>query len=296
MIYIVIILLIITGYYIHKNMIIEKELNKINDQIELKIEEKSNFAITNTISLKSVNRLTKNLNVVFDAATISRVVKEKKEKESQEILAHLAHDIRTPITSLKGYVQLLREGVSEEKRDQYLMIVDDKLKFLNSIIDNIFTYSKLSDDNYQITLKSQEVYNELCKSLALFYNEFELANMEPIIDFEDTKKEFMVNQDLLIRMYNNLISNATKYGCEKLVITQKGNCITFMNKCKNMNFDVDKIFDRFYKEDKSRGMNKSSGLGLSIVKSIMKKFKGFVSAELKGDELYIYLQFPENFA
>lgn len=287
---ILLIIILVLLFIIIKNSYAMREINK---QIEFKKKTNSNFIITANVLDKNFKKLLKNINDNYNQIKVSQVNSYKKESEMRDMISHLSHDLRTPLTSMKGYITLLANEEDREKRKAYLRTLDARLNNLNNLLDELFTYAKVSDKNYDVPTKKMNLENALAKILGTYYDDFKNQHIEVVIDFKNHNFSPKFNEDLFDRMINNLISNVLKYGKDYLKIRQVNNQLIFMNRCPEK-VDTDKIFNRFYKGDNSRTNAHSSGLGLCIVNAIMEYFGGHTSAKWQDGELQIYLCFAKE--
>lgn len=219
----------------------------------------------------------------------------KKSEAINETIVSLSHDIRTPITSLDGYLQLAKRSDNFKEKTHYVMMAQTRIKQITTLVDELFLYTKLQNPDYTLELESIDVINMLKKHLFTFLDEFSQKGNEPNVTLPDLPIYIMGNENALERVYENIIRNYLFHGEDALTIRyeEKENEVLFhfsnlLN--ENGRINSDKIFTRFYKEDPSR-TNPSSGLGLSIVKSLMEKMNGYVHADLKGRQFCISIAF-----
>lgn len=235
-----------------------------------------------------------------DINYMEREIKEKienerlAEKTKSELITNVSHDLRTPLTSVMGYMGLVKDKKysSEEERDDYLNIAYNKAEKLKILIEDLFQYTKMNNEGLSLE-KSEIDINELIRQLIM---ELSPTAEEKNIEFVDNmgnKRVIMnVDGDKISRVFENILSNAVKYSPsgEKISIlcedTSVSTIITIENLCGNgiTKEELDKIFERFYRGDKSRNSDTGgSGLGLAIAKSIVDMHGGDIWANLNGD-------------
>lgn len=235
-----------------------------------------------------------------DINYMEREIKEKienerlAEKTKSELITNVSHDLRTPLTSVMGYMGLVKDKKysSEEERDDYLNIAYNKAEKLKILIEDLFQYTKMNNEGLSLE-KSEIDINELIRQLIM---ELSPTAEEKNIEFVDNmgnKRVIMnVDGDKISRVFENILSNAAKYSPsgEKISIlcedTSVSTIITIENLCGNgiTKEELDKIFERFYRGDKSRNSDTGgSGLGLAIAKSIVDMHGGDIWANLNGD-------------
>lgn len=222
------------------------------------------------------------------------------EKQKRELITNISHDLKTPLTIILGYLDIIRTNKfkSEEDRDNYIEITYNKAISLQKMILRLFELVKLGDK--EITLVKREAsINKLLKQVVLDHSP--LADEKAItIDITCPKESINLNVDLdkICRVFNNLMNNAIKYSPKNEVISiilekdEIGAKIIFKNKCNNLKEeDVKQLFDRFYRGDKARNSRiEGSGIGLSIVKNIVELHDSKIWAELRNDEIYFILR------
>lgn len=219
----------------------------------------------------------------------------KKNEEINATIVNLSHDIRTPLTSLDGYFQLARRSEDDKEKNQYILMAQTRIKQIITLVDELFLYTKLQNPEYVLELESIDIVNMLKGRLFSFIDDFSQIGYEPDINLPESSIYINGNGSALERVSENIIKNYLLHGEGALTIhyqeKQNEMVIHFTNSLKHSQLiNFDKIFTRFYKEDSSR-TNHSSGLGLSIVKSLMEKMNGYVHAELKDNQFRISVAF-----
>lgn len=266
-------------------------MDDLEKQLTYKLKTQSKFLMTSSAKQKEIQKLEQTLNQMFVRLSENSLALAQKDQQMQRMLSGITHDIRTPLTSIQGYLTLLKESEGEEERSAYLEVISYRLQMLQGMLENIFMDAKLNDDDYRIDLEIRKPYPILCKVLASFYHDFHEKNMEPSIIFENQNIEVYANEELLTRVFQNLIHNALQHGYAYIKITQREHRICFINGIlPTDDIDIDKIFDRFYVQDVSRSKG-SSGLGLTIVDKMMKKMNGQIQAKKTNCECKFILDF-----
>lgn len=230
--------------------------------------------------------------IVFAAFWFSRIVSEEVEKnERQEeelrekyerarnlMLSDIAHDLRTPITTIGGYAKALNDGLvtSDEKRTEYLEVIQDKAERMGELITLLFDYVRLDSENFSMRMEQTNLTELLRKNAALLYADVEEKNMEFEIDIPESECMIFLDRLQFSRVVTNLINNALKHNGPNTIITlrmkQDGEFIHIIVKDNgNMIAPLiaEHIFEPFVIADASRESNGGSGLGLSIAKKIV---------------------------
>lgn len=253
-----------------------------------------NKKIESLISISMFNKnltdLTGNLNKLLIFEEKSRIQSACQEKKIKEMITNISHDLRTPLTAVKGYMELLVRNLQEEKQKKTAKTIMKHIDQLDKLINCFFelSYLEISDDN--IELSKVNLTNTLCNSIVNYIYEFEKKDIKVEINTEQPL--YVVgNEEMIKRIIENLIKNCLvhSYGNVKVNISEEDENIvlSFANKVKETEkIDTDNLFDKFYVADKSRNKT-TTGLGLSIVKKLCEKMNGSVEAILNGSILDI---------
>ena len=279
---IIVLIAIIIGY--------KREFRKIREEINNNLNQYVN------VKTKSVDRdleaLVEEINLIFDSKQKVVAEKNKTEEELRASIANMSHDLRTPLTSIMGYLQMVRlENVSENDKKEYMGIVEKRTKSLQQLISSFYDLSRIEGNEYNFDYKKINLSNILCENIALFYNDFINNNIEPIIEIDENIKEIISDESAIARIFSNLIGNMIKHGESFVKITlkqQEDLIITeFINKATGLTEEnVDKLFERFYTVDKSRS-DRNTGLGLYITKVLVEKLGYNITAKIDNENLVI---------
>lgn len=217
---------------------------------------------------------------------------EQGDAELKNAITGISHDIRTPLTAICGYLDMLDNEQKSFAAEKYITIIKNRVGMLEKLTDELFLYSIVMAQENSLAKKPVVINSILEESIASFYILLKENNIEPNINI--TKKNIVRNIDAgaLARVFANLISNAVKYSDGDLLITlQESGEIVFLNTAKNLgNIELARLFDRFYTLESAR---KSTGLGLSIAKTLTMQMGGSIQAEYFEGKLRISIIFPE---
>lgn len=270
------------------------ELKSLYRQLE-EVADGSHMELTLNSRCKPLLALCRMLNHVLQARDKSHLQYEQAEKQLKQDITSLAHDIRTPLTGAFGYVQLAQECGDAEKRQHYLDAVEKRLRELEDMLEELFLYTKVTGEDFRLSPESLQVLPLLGECLLGLYARFQEAGTAPAVSFETEGLRVMADQEALRRVFLNLITNALVHGAGGISIIQTGNRIVFENPVSEGSLpDPDRLFDRFYKSDPARRKG-SSGLGLFIVRELMRQMGGEATASLEDGMLRITLCFSEEF-
>lgn len=266
------------------------EIVRLTRQLDV-IGDGSQIELSASVRSKEFIALYQKLETLVHTFRTSRFQYERSEKQLKKTIANLAHDIRTPLTSAAGYLQMLEECQDRDTQQRYISIVQSRLDELKEMLEELFLYTKLTNEEFVIECRPTAVFPILCDCMAGLYQVFEERKAEPKLQFSEESLHVMASSESLGRIFRNLTNNALLHGAGGLLVVQKGNCITFSNPVENpSSIDPDQLFERFYKADNSRKRG-SSGLGLAIVSELMQRMGGTAEAQVVGNDLEIRLTF-----
>lgn len=227
---------------------------------------------------------------------VNELLEEEKERQLNYerrrnlLLSDIAHDIKTPITTICGYSKALSEGVAqEEKRMDYLNAIYGKALRIDELITLLFEYVKLDSEGYILHKEPGDLAELLRETIAAHYADFEEKQIALIIDIPDDGIPCEMDSLQIGRAITNLLTNALRYGREKgkVLVRLKDNILTVADDGKPIDPDfAERIFDPFSREDSSRRTKEGSGLGLSISAKIV---------EMHGGELLLNQKFGEGY-
>ncbi|MCM3745869.1 HAMP domain-containing histidine kinase [Paenibacillus pasadenensis] len=245
---------------------------------------------------KSLLNLVDELNQMIETFQQKNRQAKQMEENVKLSIAGLSHDLRTPLTSIHGYVQLLHATSDETKKAQYLNIVEHSVKRLTEMTDHFYDLARIETNQKEITLASISLSNLVEELFLSFYEQFEEKNIEIIFPEQVIDRAVIADQVMLIRVIQNVIQNILRYAKSKAVIQYgvEGNYLmmSVTNDIKpDSKIAIEKVFTRFYTEVTSRTNTESSGLGLYLSKKIVEKMNGKMEAALNehGFVLRMYL-------
>ena len=274
----------------------KRQIRDICRQLRFLQECDSNMLITTEMKKGHIEELAELLNTLLKERKKERADYQKKERMIADIYTNLSHDIRTPLTSLDGYFQLLEETQEENDRKRYIQIIQERIESLKEMLEELFTYTKLQNGTYELKLEPQNVGQILKETVFSYYDDWAEQGISP--QFEITEEPVWIrgNKQALRRTIQNIIRNGLDHGNKEIRIqlsrNEKQMELVFQNKIEpGEQIDISRVFERFYKADKARSKS-STGLGLSIAKGFVEKMHGEIAAEIKEDWFCIKISFP----
>ncbi|MBR3598529.1 MAG: HAMP domain-containing histidine kinase [Lachnospiraceae bacterium] len=276
-----------------KYILYRRQIKSICRQIQFVSGDITNHRVRTDLTEKELVELAQLLNEMSDKHNKESVELINKDRRLKETLTSVSHDIRTPLTSLKGYFELLMSEEDTDKKLQYAGVMSERMDNLSDLLDELFTYTKLKNQDYKLELEECDMTKLVLDTIFSFYESFKQAKIEPKLDIDEKKHMVMANDVAMKRVISNIVKNAVVHGVGQLEISYgvDGDKLSFI--CKNKvahpeDIDVTQIFDRFYKADKARS-EKSTGLGLAIAKEFTEKMGGSIKAKLEGDVFAVKL-------
>jgi len=243
------------------------------------------------------------INLLVDS-TVKAIEDERQiEKSKDELISNVSHDIRTPLTSIIGYLGLLESGNAKTPEDEkrYVHTAYDKAKQMTTLVEDLFEYTKVRSPNVQIT-KVKFNMSALLAQLAIdFELEAEKKGIDILFNTDPENISMFGDTEKLVRVFNNLLSNALKYGhgATQIVldVTKRSDYVEVIVKNNGEKIpkeSLDQLFDRFYRVDPSRTRETGgSGLGLAITKGIVELHGGTINVTSDDDWTSFLLEFPD---
>lgn len=277
----------------------KSQMKEISRELKQTRKEDYNRQITVQLFDKDLTNLAVELNRNLDYQKQLKLEQERQERVTKQSISDIAHDLRTPLTVVKGNLQLLERNADMADMDKnYLRICQEKTEELKAMVDDFFELSVLESDREQVTLSKVNITNLLMEFLIdneVLIKEYGII---PRIELPDKTLWIMAEEQFIYRMLTNLLGNIIKYaqGEFRVTLTEEEKCclLTFSNPVAKENAVVtEHLFERTYMGDASRN-GQGHGLGLYIVKLLAEKQGAKVSAEKRDGELYIRLSFQKG--
>ncbi len=263
---------------------------KISNKLKEILEEESMQRLKFENASKDKKKLLNNINNLMDKHQHIFMENKKYIEQHRRMISNISHDIRTPLTSLIGYIELSQsEDIPLSKRMDYLNIAYSRGIVLKNMIEEFFHMSKLESDDVEVKIETVNLSEILRNNIISFISEFEKKDIQLNINIGDQEVFIMGDVVCLNRIISNIISNSIKYGYEgkiigiDLSVEVKTVNLVIWDKGKGIHQDeLPYIFERLYTGEKSRNRDfQGSGLGLAITKSLVEKMNGSISVESK---------------
>lgn len=289
LIIIIIILFLICIFLAVKLYVIKQSIKEIEKSFSKILRTDTNNTIAISSSDKDIKNLTINLNNNLSELRGQKLQYKNGNQELKKIITNISHDLRTPLTAIKGYVDLIEQEKLSNNQKKYLKVIQKKSNELTELTGQLFEYTKLIDIDVKIKKEECCINEILEETLVSYYSIFKEQNIIPNISICSTKVYKIVNKISIIRVFENILSNVIKYSNGDLKVKmQENGTITFSNKATSLDeTTVQKIFDRYFSVENAK---ESTGIGLSIAKQLVELNNGSIKAEYVNGYLIIEIK------
>ena len=250
MVFVCIVLAVILVFVLVRHLHFFWQIKSINEQIEFINTHETNKIVTGEYRNGSITDLINNINALSRQCSILKTQCLTNESNMKETITNISHDIRTPLTSLSGYFQLMCQYNSSAEREKYSKIISQQISILQEMLEELFTYAKLSSQSYEITSEKCCI-NQILRDMVLsFYQEFKNANITPDISISEKPIYIWANDMASRRVFQNVLKNVIEHGgkfvCISLIEMNSVIEITFHNDIlHDTDIDTARVFDRF---------------------------------------------------
>lgn len=272
-----------------KIILMQKSVKEIEHAFADRLMTETNTLIDISSNDKYIRGLASSINVELRKLRSERHRFYQGDVELRNAVTNISHDLRTPLTAICGYLEMLEREEKSEKVKLYLAYIDNRIESLKQLTEELFRYTVILSTE-KLEKENVDVKGVLEECLLGFYGAMKGRGIDPEIVITDKQVTRQLNRSALVRIFNNILNNALKYsdGDLKVCLDDDGR-VSFSNTASGMDeIQVGKLFDRFFTVESARD---STGLGLSIAKALVEQMGGRIWAKYKGEQLYIYLEF-----
>ena len=255
--------------------------------------------VDDKLLLGSFEEYATHLNALADVAMEAARKQMKSERMKAELVTNVSHDIKTPLTSIINYVDLMEKAQSKEEAQEYLEVLSRQSQRLKKLIEDLMEMSKASTGNMHVELASVDVGEAINQALGEFSEKLEAAQLSPVLQLPGEPLRMVADGRLTWRVLSNLLSNAVKYAMPGTrlyidVVAVEGQVLLSMKNisAQQLNIQADELLERFVRGDASRN-TEGSGLGLNIAKSLMQLQGGDLQLLVDGDLFKVTLVFKK---
>lgn len=266
---------------------------EIEEKLAERLQSDTNTLIDLSCHDRYMKKLAAALNVQLKTLRQERQCFQQGNIELKNAVTNISHDLRTPLTAINAYLDLLDHAEKSEAAKRYIGIIKNRTEALTQLTEELFCYSVITSPEYGTASELLSVNSILEDSILDFYAVLQERKITPDIRMTENKVMRKLNREALSRVFANLISNAVKYsdGDLEISLTDDGK-IFFSNTASGLSsIQAERLFDRFYTVETAR---KSTGLGLSISRTLTEQMHGTISARYEDSRLSICVQLPEE--
>lgn len=271
---------------------LQKSAKEIKNAFADRLMTETNTLIDISSNDKYMRELAASINIQLRKLREERHFFIEGNAELKNAVTNISHDLRTPLTAICGYLDLLEQEEKSTTIERYIEIIRNRADLLTELIEELFRYSVIISGERLVVREPIAINGILEESIAAFYTTLNKRGIVPNIKITQAKIVRSLDRSSLIRVFSNLLNNAIKYsdGDLDITLTDSGEVI-FANTASRLNeVQVGKLFDRFYTVEAAR---KSTGLGLAIARTLIEQMNGTISAKYENGRLSICIFFPD---
>ena len=272
-------------------LVLRHSLREAAEELDEKLRTDTNTLISISTGDRAMQSLVTHINRQLQAPRRERLRLHSGNAELTAAVTNISHDLRTPLTALCGYLDLLEQEPQTEAAARHLAVIRERTDAMRALTEELFRYSVLTATADELHTEPVCLNDVLEQSLAGFYGALSARGITPSVQLPEEKVIRPLDAAALRRVFDNILSNAAKYsdGDLAVVLAPDGE-VTFSNRASALSrVEAARLFDRFYTVDSARG---STGLGLSIAKLLTEKLHGTISADYENETLRICIAFP----
>ncbi len=284
------ILIIIIFALIVKIIHMQKGIDDINKQLNFYLENDTNVLISTASNDKHIKNFANELGKKLKILRKQKLQYMNGDRDIKDAIMNISHDLRTPLTAILGYLDLLKQKDNNPEQTRYLQLIENRASALKKLTEELFCYSLISSEPEQLILSTVNINSVLQECIAGFYAQLDKKATRPKITMPENAVIRNLNSNALSRIFNNIIDNAIKYSDGDLNISLNENGeIIFKNTANSLSeIDVGKLFNRYFTVASAKS---STGIGLAIAKSLTEQMGGKISAELLNGNLLVRVVF-----
>lgn len=284
------ILVLIIFLLIIKIYLLKKSAREIETEFADRLVTETNTLIDISSCDRHMKSLAESINIQLRELRKERHHFQQGDFELKEAVTNISHDLRTPLTAICGYLDLLEGEEKSETVTRYLEIIKNRTDILKQLTEELFRYSVFVSVTNNTSYENVTLNSVLEESISGFYADLKSRLITPEISMPDKKIKRNLNKNALSRIFGNIIGNAIKYSDGDLNITlHEDGEIVFSNSASRLDeIQVGKLFDRFYTVETAK---KSTGLGLSIAKALTEQMNGNIKAKFYDGVISIHVNF-----
>lgn len=266
-----------------------KDAREIEKEFEKRLNTETNTLIDISSRDLTMTKLAAGINRQLVKLREQRHRFQQGDRELKDAVTNISHDLRTPLTAIYGYLELLEQEEKSEAVSRYLAQIENRIDVMKQLTEELFRFSVVSSAREE-NMEEMDLRRALEETLVSFYGAMQQRGITPQIEITDKAVLRILDAAAVERIFNNIISNALKYSDGDFLATMnESGTIIFANSAENMDaVTAARLFDRFYTVENARN---STGLGLSIAKLLTERMGGTIESEYAAGKLYIIVKF-----
>ena len=283
----IVILLLLCAVLIWRQHALEQGLHRAARRMREQMADETTVRLSLPCPSAGAEELLACLNQLLELRQEERALYRRKEQELRRQIANVSHDLRTPLTSILGYLQLLEgDGLSPEKKEEYLTVIEGRARTLQTFIASFYDLSRIEGGELPLERERVDLGRALSDQLAASYGQIEETGLDMAVDIQEGLPPVWADSGAVTRIFSNLLTNALRHGTGTLTVRlyREGGAIVsaFSNRAEGLTEeDAAHVFERFYTADKMR-TGQSTGLGLAIVKALAERMGHSAAARWEG--------------
>ena len=269
---------------------LKKAAREISAAFADRLQTDTNTQIDISSRDKDMCRLASAINTQLRILRQEHLRYHQGDTELKNAVTNISHDLRTPLTAICGYLDMMEKTEISEQQARYLGIIKERTELMKQLTEELFRYSVIVSDNEKTETETLLINQVLEDSIMGYYAVLTEKGIHPDVNITDKQITAELNKEYLSRIFSNLLNNAVKYsdGDLDIILSDTGE-ITFSNTAKGLSaVDTEQLFDRFYTVETA---HHSTGLGLSIARTLVRRMGGTITAEYADSRLKIKIKF-----
>lgn len=287
MVYVILCAMTVTAIYSAVRLhLVRKSVREITSDLNDKLKEDTNTGIRISSRDKDVCRLASEINVQLKELRKEQLQYHQGNTELKNAITNISHDIRTPLTAIYGYLDMIQQTDDPVKQAEFIAIMKERAELMKQLTEELFRYSVILSDENEMETEDVFINQLLEESISSFYPALTGKGITPTISITDKRIIRNVNKAALSRIFANLLNNAVKYsdGDLEISLSDTGEMV-FSNTAQGLSaVEAEQLFDRFYTVESA---HHSTGLGLSIARTLIERMNGKITAEYEDPRLII---------
>lgn len=269
---------------------LKKAAREISAAFADRLQTDTNTQIDISSRDKDMCRLASAINTQLRILRQEHLRYHQGDTELKNAVTNISHDLRTPLTAICGYIDIMEKTEISEQQARYLGIIKERTELMKQLTEELFRYSVIVSDDEKTETENVLINQVLEDSIMGYYAVLTEKGIHPDVNITDKQISAELNKEYLSRIFSNLLNNAVKYsdGDLDIILSDTGE-ITFSNTAKGLSaVDAEQLFDRFYTVEAA---HHSTGLGLSIARTLVRRMGGTITAEYADSRLKIKIKF-----